>query len=88
MRTSTVLLTPIAVAFLFSAMAARAQYTEHWMTNAEVARAQPQPQPAASRKTAKSVQSAPRQTAAATAGDDPIAAFAQDSHSQSNTARR
>ena len=86
MRTSSVLLPPIAVAFLFSAMTARAQYTEHWMTNAEVARAQPQP--AASRKTPKPAQSAPRETVAATAGDVPIAAFAHDSHSQSNTVRR
>ncbi|BBP95833.1 hypothetical protein BSFA1_09620 [Burkholderia sp. SFA1] len=86
MRTPRVLSTPIALVLLISVMPARAAYSEHWMTNAEIAHAQPKS--AAPQKPVKPAPKPPRHTVAATADDDPIAAFAHAGHAQHKTAHR
>jgi hypothetical protein len=77
---------PIAVALLACAMPASARYAEHWMTSSELARIQPPH--AASRGNKAAAPKTPVRTAVTAPEDDPIAAFARDTHSKRKTSNR
>jgi hypothetical protein len=81
MKMSGILSMPVAVALLVGAMTASARYTEHWMTSSELADARSPS--TASRKSASGASKTSKPV-----DDDPIAAFARDTHSQGKTVRK
>jgi len=76
----------VAAMLLSSPVPAKARYTEHWMSSAELARTQSHG--AAWRERKKDEYKARTPAVATTTDDDPIAAFARGPRSQGNTVRR
>lgn len=92
LRTIGIALMPITIALSANPGLAHAEYTEHFMTRAELAEAQSRSSSTPRRKTAQKNPASPHQTPARTttskAADDPIAAFADAPHAQTKKAHR
>ena len=91
MRTRGALLFPVAVALVSGSAPASATYTEQWISNAELAHAQTGVAAHKNKIDKHAVQGTPSsrhaslQTATKATDDDPIAAFARNPHSSSNS---
>ena len=92
LRAIGIALMPITIALSATPGLARAEYTEHFMTRAELADAQSRSSSTPHRKTTQKNPASQHQTSARTTApkvaDDPIAAFAGASHSQTEKAHR